>query len=411
MDNFQIFEFTPLCLTIDHIGPFQTQPEEINFTDNNNDSCNFYIFHSKNGRGKTAILELISALMEMTGFAKPQDLASAHNRHPGSPFSLENLNHGPGRAQLDIRIHYSNNGDEGTAVLSLLAGQLEETSGLRPWDEEALNKTGAQQWHRFGFCRNETEAWSTIGLDNKWIANFIAGIDEATGEKIGGFEESILDWPTVIYFSAYRNIVPVNPDQYRAIAPPLHWNYAPSYSFGTGDSGDWRDSLDNLLVWLKWLDDGRFDRAVKLVNDRVFSGTGTFIQDVRKDPHEVEVMRNGNPHRLDMLSNGEKSLVQLFVRFGAYMTRNTILLIDEPEAHLHEDWQERLLSQLKKMAQEQFPGLTIILATHSSKMMAALALEREEDNLRKGCNLCDTVNQTANFPRPKERMFSRPEER
>ena len=70
-------------------------------------------------------------------------------------------------------------------------------------------------------------------------------------------------------------------------------------------------------------------------------------------------MRNENLHRLDTLSNGEKSLVQLFVRLGAYMTRNTILLIDEPEAHLHEDWQQRLLTQLKKMAQEQFPGLTI----------------------------------------------------
>ena len=88
-----------------------------------------------------------------------------------------------------------------------------------------------------------------------------------------------------------------------------------------------------------------------------------------------------------------------------------ILLIDEPEAHLHEDWQQRLLSQLKKMAQEQFPGLTIVLATNSSKMMATFALEREEDNLRKGCNLCDTVDVKANFPRPKERVFSRPEER
>ena len=410
MDNFQIYEFTPLWLTIDRVGPFQTQPEEINFTDKDSEPCNFFMLHSKNGRGKTTILELIPALMGMTGYTKPQDLAAAHNRRIDSPFNLENLDRGPGRAQLDFRIHYSDDGHERVAVLSLLAGQLEAENSLRQWDEEALSKVGAQQWHRFGFCRNEAETWSTIGLHDKWIANFISGIDAATGEKIGGFEESILDWPTVIYFSAYRNIVPVNPDQHRAIVPPMNWNYAPAHSFGT-ESGDWRDSLDNLLVWLKWLDDGRFDRAVKLVNERVFAGTVTAIKDVRKDPHEVEVVRNGNLHRLDTLSNGEKSLVQLFVRLGAYMTRNTILLIDEPEAHLHEDWQQRLLSQLKRMAQEQFPGLTIVLATHSSKMMATFALEREEDNLRKGCNLCDTAEVKANFPRPKERVFSRPEER
>jgi predicted ATPase len=410
MDNFPIYEFTPLWLTIDRIGPFQTQPEVINFTDKNNESCNFFMLHSKNGRGKTTILELISALMGMTGFTKPQNLAAAHSRQADSPFKLESLNHGPGRAQLDFRIHYDDNGDERVAVLSLFAGQLETEHNLRQWDQEALDKVGAQQWHRFGFCRDEAGTWSTIGLHDKWITNFISNIDEATGEKIGGFEESVLDWPTVIHFAAQRNITPVNPDQHRAVVPPLDWNYAPSYSFGI-ESGDWRDSLDNLFVWLKWLDDGRFDRAVKLVNDRVFAGTITTLKDVRNDPHEAEIMRNEKPHRLDALSNGEKNLLQLFVRFGAYMTRNTILLIDEPEAGLHEDWQQRLLTQLKKITQEQFPGLTVILATNSSKMMTTFALEQEEDNLRKGCNLCDTTEEKVNFPRPKERIFSRPEER
>jgi predicted ATPase len=410
MNIFQIHEFTPLCLTMDRIGPFQAQPEAISFTDNNGESCNFHVLYSKNGRGKTTILELIAALMGMTGFAKSQDFASAHGRSPDSPFGLECLNHGAGWAQLDFRIRYNDGGDECVAVLSMFAGQMDAETNLRPWDEEMLDKVGAQQWHRFGFCRDKTAAWSTIGLNDEWVANFISGVDAATGEKVGGFEESLLDWPTVIYFSAYRNIVSIGSDQHRAIVPPRDWNYAPSYSFGA-EGGGWRDSLDNLLVWLKWLDDGRFDRAVKLINDRVFAGTRTSIKEVRKDPHEVEVVRNGNVHRLDELSNGEKSLVQLFLRIGSYMTRNTILLIDEPEAHLHEEWQQRLLLQLKKMAQEQFPGLTIILATHSAKIMDAFELGREEDNLRKGCNLCDTVDIKANFPRPPERIFSRPEER
>ena len=112
MDNFQIHEFTPLWLTIDRMGPFQTQPEEINFTDNNGESCNFFMLHSKNGRGNTTILELIPALVGMTGFTKSQDLATAHNRRVDSPFNLENLDRGPGRAQLDFRIHYSDDGHD-----------------------------------------------------------------------------------------------------------------------------------------------------------------------------------------------------------------------------------------------------------------------------------------------------------
>lgn len=43
-------------------------------------------------------------------------------------------------------------------------------------------------------------------------------------------------------------------------------------------------------------------------------------------------------HRLDRLSSGEKNLVQLFLRIGAHMTRNTILLIDEFDVHLHIRW-------------------------------------------------------------------------
>lgn len=383
MSVLSIQEFTPLRLSIDRIGPFQNKMEEIDFTDENGESCNLFLLLSKNGRGKTTTLELMRALMGMLGYQTAGELALSNERLAKFPIGSEFLDSGPGRAQWDIRVAYSEDGVDEVAVFSLIAGQVGSDTSLKFWDEDALISVGAKSWHRFGFSRNEAGSWTTVGAHDNWVTDLNAAISIASGQKVGGFEDGVLVWPTLIYFSAYRNVIPITVDQERAIVAPRDWNYRPVHAFRT-EGGDWRDSLDNLLVWLKWLDDQRYERALKLVNARVFSGTNTFIKGISKEPPEAQVVRDGNVHRLDALSSGEKSLVQLFLRLGAHMTSNTILLIDEPEAHLHENWKFRLFSQLKELCRDNFPSLTIIAATHSPEMMTSLALELEEQNLRKG---------------------------
>jgi len=201
-------------------------------------------------------------------------------------------------------------------------------------------------------------------------------------------------------------VVPIQASEERAIVAPRDWNYRPVHAFRT-EGGHWRDSLDNLLVWLKWLDDGRYERALELVNKRVFDDSAKFVKGVRKEPPEAIVVNSENQHRFDALSSGEKSLVQLFLRLGAHMTRNTILLIDEPEAHLHENWKFRLLYQLKQLAQDQFPDQTIIVATHSQEMMTALALELPEQNLRKGGHLFENEEEEAKVKQIQEYVRKR----
>jgi len=387
-----IQEFTPLQLAIDRIGPFQSSMEEIDFTDENNESCNLFLLLSKNGRGKTTTLELMRALMGMLGYQSANELASSNNRSLRAPLGMESLDTGPGRAQWDIRVTYIEDESKRVAVFSLIAGQVGSETSLKFWDEEELARVGARSWHRFGFCHNDAGTWATIGAHDEWAIELNSAISAASGQKVGGFEEGTLLWPTLIYFSAYRNVVPITDQQERSIVAPRDWNYRPVHAFRT-EGGDWRDSLDNLLVWLKWLDDQRYERALKLVNSRVFSGTNTFIKGISKEPPEAEVIRDGNIHRLDALSSGEKSLVQLFLRLGAHMTGNTILLIDEPEGHLHENWKFRLFAQLKDLCQEYFPSLTIIAATHSPEMMTSMALELKELNIRKGGYLFESPDE------------------
>ena len=59
MVNVSVELFAPLCLSVDRVGPFQERMEVFDFTDSNNEPCNAYLMVSKNGRGKTTVMELI----------------------------------------------------------------------------------------------------------------------------------------------------------------------------------------------------------------------------------------------------------------------------------------------------------------------------------------------------------------
>jgi predicted ATPase len=392
MHQFVIQEFRPLRLTLDHLGPFQLRVEEIDFTNEANEPCNLFLLLSQNGRGKTTVLEVMAKLMGMLGYLDSAAMAKYEGRAESSPFDFDGLDSGRGRAQLDVLLRFAESGNEQVVVLSLIAGMGE--APLHSWQKEDCERVGASEWDGFSFFHNQSGRWTTNIPRAQWVFDLHSIVAKTRRSDVGELQGDLPTLPTLIYFPAYRNVTQVAPDQQRTITSPRDWNYRPSYTFGT-TGGDWRDSLDNLLVWLKWLDNGRFEEVVKLVNDRVFDGTTTSIKGIRRDPPEAEVVRDGSRHRLDALSSGEKSLVQLFMRIGAHRTRNTILLIDEPEVHLHENWKYRLFYQLKKLAQDAFPGLTIIVATHSQEMMTALALELDEPNLIKGGYLFETATEEA----------------
>jgi predicted ATPase len=169
---------------------------------------------------------------------------------------------------------------------------------------------------------------------------------------------------------------------------------------------EWQESLDNLLVWLAWLDDGRYEGALELINTYVFRNSGKHLAGIDRqklcagidcasetwlNKRNVALENQGDErkHRLDQLSSGEKSLLQLFLRIGVHMTANTILLIDEVDAHLHVDWQARIAQRLKELAQNN-PGLSIFLTSHSEEIMKSAAWEYPENGLRKNGFLIET---------------------
>ena len=374
MDDLLIDSFQPLRLQIEGEGAFPNkvgEPYIIDFTDDEEQPCNIFLIMSENGMGKTTLLQMMSALMRLLG------------KKEISFYGVEALDKGELAVQWDILTRIIEGAKEKTIVISLLAGNFSSGS-LNAWSEEELRKYGAKSQERIGF-KWESEGWlRPIPNDNSLIQKLHATFREweADGRSApDGFEDNSFNLPTLLHFSAYRDIPRVTKQQ-RSISEPDYWGYKTVQEFAAHDMS-WSSSLDNILVWMKWLDDGRLEKAIKIINKRVFSGKTTYIKGVRKTPPEAVVVSNGKEHSLDRLSSGEKNLVQLFLRVGAHITRNSIILIDEPEVHLHPNWQKRLMKHLREFAKEH-PGVTIIAATHSIEMLKAFGFENKEKGLRKG---------------------------
>lgn len=366
-DNFLVQEFRPLFLTVEGVGPFREARYELDFTDANDEPCNFFLLLSQNGRGKTTLLEVMVALMGLLAQREP------------APLAFEDLDNGDGRAQWDLLVRLYRDGREETLILSLAAGR-DEPWTLKPWAESELRRYGANQWCPFALRRHASGRLEPFGHTEERVKDLLAAIRSHMDEAPAVFEDDPLAMPTLLWFSAYRDITQVTEGD-RGIMQPGAWGYRPVQRFGQESRG-WKDSLDNLLVWLRWLDDGRYDQALNTINERVFAGGTKFLKGVRKDPPQAVVENAGQRHRLDRLSSGEKSLVQIYLRAGVHMTRSTILVIDEMDIHLHSKWQHRLLNVLKQMAKDH-PGITIVASSHSREIIPAFGHDIPEKGLRK----------------------------
>lgn len=73
------------------------------------------------------------------------------------------------------------------------------------------------------------------------------------------------------------------------------------------------------------------------------------------------------PRPLETLATGVLQVVQIFAYLLLFSPK--ILLIDEPDAHLHPDKQERLIEALERAARDF--GTQIILTTHSPHIVRA----------------------------------------
>lgn len=333
--------FQPLHLKLEKVGPFRG-PFEMALTGPGEQPANFFLLVSKNGFGKTTILETIYSLM---GALAPGDFE--HRPPPPHPDLLKD-----GKAQLDIRIEIESSGRATTAVLSLIVdGEFERP--LRTVTPSLLEAAQAETWLPVQVSSTGVSLGiNEYSLLNLEIRETVEPIRKAIGEgsdlnhRFAPNGDS-LRLPTALYFPADRRIL--SPDYGpRAITQP-DLAYRSAHKFMT-DGETWETSLDGLLVWYEWLGGGLFEQARDLVNTLLF-GEAKNADSAPRYPRKrlMEIDRHslgavieiehedGSTfrHGLDRLSHGERSLMHLLVRSAYHRSHSTILMIDEMETHLH----------------------------------------------------------------------------
>lgn len=216
---------------------------------------------------------------------------------------------------------------------------------------------------------------------------FYRSVREGLGEQPSALAGMSQDLPTVLLFPADRTIVA--PTDERVIKRPKNFGFQPAQRFGS-DGPDWDGSIDNLLVWLEWLQDDRITDLITFLNQNMFiDEKSKTIRRPSRNELLTYVESSTGSHTLSKLSQGERALLQFYVRTLCHMTRNTVILVDEVENHLHPRWMQRLVAALKTMVRQPGRFVTVIFTTHNMELMETFRHNVPEDGLTKGGNLIE----------------------
>lgn len=116
-------------------------------------------------------------------------------------------------------------------------------------------------------------------------------------------------------------------------------------------------------------DNPLFTRIDKLLNDYLALSLVIDRPNDKKLEQNFSFLRNGSRVEVASLSAGEKGILHCIMSVAAYDIQNGLLVIDEPELHLHPQLQKKMLRLMQDVAGEFH--VQIIFATHSPIFVTA----------------------------------------
>lgn len=134
----------------------------------------------------------------------------------------------------------------------------------------------------------------------------------------------------------------------------------------------WKDSLEALLYSLRWEDLNAKEegRAANAGNFEAYaSELAAFTggsRTLRWHHGELVVEVDGERHALSELSSGEKQVLILTAELRRRWRPGSLVLIDEPELHLHDAWQTKLYERVLALQRER--GGQVWLASQSGHL-------------------------------------------
>nr|WP_246451102.1 AAA family ATPase [Rhizobium paranaense] len=89
--------------------------------------------------------------------------------------------------------------------------------------------------------------------------------------------------------------------------------------------------------------------------------------------YDIRLTKQGSSFLVSAASSGERELLTYLFAIHALNVRNALIVVDEPELHLHPRWQTALLGLFEKLAKTT--GNQFVLATHSPTFISPASIQ------------------------------------
>jgi len=317
------------------------QDLELDFTyEGNNDILDNIVIYGINGAGKSTILEAIHICLVVSSIYHKKDDSKRIEEYLVRYLSLgdEWIYHNAKEFVLDIELL-----DNTQLIEARLIYHKEE--GLK-WTTKG-NKKLSESFHK-----------SFAYLSSYRLLNPSTVRSAGDWEEIERIEEDLL--------RRRRGYTP-NSTRYRREKsfPSLSLQFENNYSTV-------KQYLVNLITDKKLEAISRENREVlnKIQESfQIFFPHKTFLEKLSRDSdyQDYRLMIENEDESivdLDQLSSGEREIIAFFTYLCTKAMHTSILIIDEPELHLHPKWQSIILYSIHKI----FPNVQLFLATHSEEI-------------------------------------------
>lgn len=95
--------------------------------------------------------------------------------------------------------------------------------------------------------------------------------------------------------------------------------------------------------------------------------------DAMTNSYDVKLTKQGSSFLVGAASSGERELLTYLFAFYALNVHNAVIIVDEPELHLHPRWQTALFALFEKLSKST--GNQFIMATHSPTFISPASIQ------------------------------------